>query len=175
MMLVVSRMSNRYSLLVCPSMVLRRKKYDYISDEIMRITIRKVCPLILLTVLHVATCTVLSEVVAASADKAILVKAVMCESLQKLVPANEAVVFSIELGQVYSFTEFDPVPEQTTIFHKWYHKGRLISVKKLTINPPRWSSLSSMQLRDADKGPWHVDVIDHKDQLLKTLRFSITD
>jgi hypothetical protein len=145
----------------------------------MIITFRQVCSAILLAVLLVAPGTLLSEVLseegAASPEDAILVKAVMCESLQKLVPANEAVVFSIDLGRVYSFTEFDPVPEKTVIFHKWYHKGNLISVKKLTINPPRWSSLSSMQLRDADKGPWHVDVIDQNDKLLKTLRFSITD
>jgi hypothetical protein len=145
----------------------------------MIITFRQVCSAILLAVLLVAPGTVLSEVLseegAASPEEAILVKAVMCESLQKHVPANEAVVFSINLGRVYSFTEFDPVPEKIVIFHKWYHKGNLISVKKLTINPPRWSSLSSMQLRDADKGPWHVDVIDQNDKLLKTLRFSITD
>jgi hypothetical protein len=150
-----------------------------VSDEIMKITFRKVCFALLLAVVFGAPCTVLSEVLseefAASPEEATLVKAVMCESLQKLVPANEAVVFSIDLGRVYSFTEFDPVPEQTVIFHKWYRKGSLISVKKLTINPPRWSSLSSMQLRYADKGPWHVDVIDHNDKLLKTLRFSITD
>ena len=148
---------------------------DYVSDEIMKITFKKVCFAILLAVVIVAPGTVLSEEVAASPEEAILVKAVMCESLDKLVPANEAVVFSINLGRVFSFTEFDPVPEQTVIFHKWYHKGKLISVKKLTINPPRWSSLSSMQLRDADKGPWHVDVVDHNAKLFKTLRFSITD
>ena len=152
---------------------------DYVSDEIMKITFRKVCFAILLAVVIVGPGAVLSEVlgveVTASSEEAILIKAVMCESLDKLVPANEAVVFSINLGRVYSFTEFDPVPEQTVIFHKWYHKGKLISVKKLTINPPRWSSLSSMQLRDADKGPWHVDVVDHNAKLFKTLRFSITD
>lgn len=104
-----------------------------------------------------------------------LVKAVMCEEIHKFSPVNEAVVFSMELGRIYCFTEFNPVPKQTIIYHKWYHKGNLVSVKQLTVNPPRWSSISSVQLRDADKGAWQVDVIDANDKLYSTLRFSITD
>jgi len=104
-----------------------------------------------------------------------LVRAVMCESIQKLTPANQAVVFSIDLGRVSCFTEFDQVTHQTVIHHKWYRKDNLISVKQLSLNPPRWSSFSSMQLRDADKGPWRVDITDENDEVISTLRFSITD
>ena len=84
-------------------------------------------------------------------------------------------VFSIERGRIHCFTEFDPVPQQTIIYHKWYHKGSLVSVKQLTLNPPRWSSVTSMQLRDADNGPWQVDITDANDTIIHTLRFSITD
>jgi hypothetical protein len=104
-----------------------------------------------------------------------LIRAVMCESIQKFAPNNVAVVFSINVARIHCFTEFDPVPKQTVIFHKWYQNGNLVSVKRLTVNPPRWSSISSMQLRDADKGPWQVEVTDKNDKLLHTLRFSITD
>jgi hypothetical protein len=104
-----------------------------------------------------------------------LTRAVMCESIQKFAPNNIAVVFSIDVGRIHCFTEFDPVPKQTIIFHKWYQSGSLVSVKQLTVNPPRWSSISSMQLRDADKGPWQVEVTDRNGKLLHTLRFSITD
>jgi hypothetical protein len=104
-----------------------------------------------------------------------LTRAVMCESIQKFAPNNIAVVFSIDVGRIHCFTEFDPVPKQTIIFHKWYQSGNLVSVKQLTVNPPRWSSISSMQLRDADKGPWQVEVTDKNGKLLHTLRFSITD
>jgi hypothetical protein len=45
----------------------------------------------------------------------------------------------------------------------------------LTLKPPRWSTFSSIQLREADKGPWRVEIVDEKDRLHKTLRFSITD
>lgn len=104
-----------------------------------------------------------------------LAKAVMCESVQQAAPVNQAAVFSIELGKVACFTEFEQVPHQTVVLHKWYRKDNLISVKRLSINPVHRFSHSSMQLRDADKGPWRVDVTDAHDNLLATLRFSITD
>ncbi len=104
-----------------------------------------------------------------------LARAVMCETVQGYSPINVAVVFSIELGRVSCFTAFDPVDRKTTIHHKWYRRGDLVTVKRLTINPPRWSSVSSMQLRDADKGPWQVDITDEDGSVIHTLRFSITD
>lgn len=99
----------------------------------------------------------------------------MCESIQNYAPIHPAVVFSIGLSRVSCYTEFDPVPKQTFVHHKWYRKDNLITVKKLTINPPSWSSFTSVQLRDADKGPWRVEITDEKDNRMQTLRFSITD
>jgi hypothetical protein len=104
-----------------------------------------------------------------------LSRAVMCESIQEYAPVNTAVVFSIERGRVSCYTEFDPVPDKTHIFHRWYRQDRLITVKRLTINPPRWSTFTSVQLRDADKGPWRVEITDEDGNLMHTLRFSITD
>ena len=102
-------------------------------------------------------------------------KAGMCESIQQSGPVNQAAVFSIELGRVACFTEFDQVLQHTVVHHKWYRKDNLIAVKRLSVAPDRRFSSSSMQLRDADKGPWRVDVTDADDNLLATLRFSITD
>lgn len=131
--------------------------------------------IIMLTAMFVVPDTAWVQDKAASSGELTLVEAVMSESIEKLMPVNEAVVFSIELGRVTCFTEFNPVPKQTIIYHKWYHRGRLISQKQLTVNPPRWSSFSSMQLRDTDKGPWQVDITDKNGNLFHTLRFSITD
>lgn len=133
------------------------------------------CLAIVLAVVLVVPVTGWSQVVSAPTEEPTLVKAVMCESIQRFAPANEAIVFSITLGRISCFTEFDPVPKQTVIYHKWYHHGSLISVKQLTVNPPRWASFSSMQLRDADKGPWQVEATDKNGKLFYTLRFSITD
>jgi hypothetical protein len=107
--------------------------------------------------------------------KLTLARAVMCETIVEYAPTHPAVVFSIALGRVSCFTEFDSVPEKTTIHHKWYQNDNLVTEKRLTINPPRWSSFTSVQLRDADKGPWRVEITDENDTLMRTLRFSITD
>ncbi|MFH0780902.1 MAG: DUF2914 domain-containing protein [Pseudomonadota bacterium] len=131
--------------------------------------------IIFLAVLFVVPATVWPQEVSNPSEEPTLVKAVMCESIEKFAPVNEAVVFSSDLDRISCFTKFDPVPIKSVIYHKWYHRGILISAKQFTVNPPRWSSFSSMQLRDADKGVWHVEVTDKSGKLLSTLRFSITD
>lgn len=104
-----------------------------------------------------------------------LVGAVMCETIENYLPVHPAVVFSIARDTIICFTSFDPVPQTTDIFHKWYRQDRLVSLTKLTLKPPKWSSFSSMQLRDIDKGPWRVDIVNIDDTVLKTLHFSISD
>ncbi|MCP4718586.1 MAG: DUF2914 domain-containing protein [Desulfobacteraceae bacterium] len=104
-----------------------------------------------------------------------MVQAVMCESIENFQPLNPGVVFSISLGEVYCFSNFDPVVKTTYIFHKWYKKDKLIFTMRLTLSPPKWSSFSRIQLRDADKGPWRVEILDAHDTLLTILRFSMVD
>jgi hypothetical protein len=108
-------------------------------------------------------------------ESPVLVQAQMCEAIEKFKPVNPAVVFSIFLGRVYCFTAFDPVFEETVVYHRWYRQDRLISNARLVLSPPKWSSFSSMQLRDVDKGPWRVEIIDSQENIMKTLRFSISD
>ena len=140
----------------------------------MKDTIRKLGWIILIAVVIAPLKMVWGQDAKAS-NNLTLFRAVMCETIQDYAPAHPAVVFSIELGRVSCFTEFDPVPEKTYIHHKWYQNDSLITEKRLTLNPPRWSSFTSVQLRDADKGPWRVEITDEKDNLMRTLRFSITD
>lgn len=104
-----------------------------------------------------------------------LVHAVMCEEIENYLPVYPAVVFSIAQEKIICFTTFDPVPETMDIFHKWYKRDHLVSLAKLTLKPPKWSSFSSMQLRNLDKGPWRVDIENADGLILKTLRFSISD
>lgn len=108
-------------------------------------------------------------------ESPVLVQAQMCEAIEMFLPVNPAVVFSISLGRVYCFTAFDPVFEESIVYHRWYRQDRLISNTRLVLNPPRWSSFSSMQLRSADKGPWRVEIVDRREKVLKILRFGISD
>lgn len=104
-----------------------------------------------------------------------LAQAVICEAMENFQPVNPAVVFSISHGQVFCFSNFDPVFEKTHVFHKWYKKDKLIFTMRLTLSPPKWSSFSTIQIREADKGPWRVEIRDVDDALLQTLRFSMVD
>ena len=104
-----------------------------------------------------------------------LVRAVICEGIEAYAPFNPAVVFSLSMGKVSCFTEFDPVTHETVIYHKWYFHDRLTTRKKLTLKPPRWATFSSIQLRQEDKGPWRVEVVDGSERVIDVLRFSITD
>lgn len=104
-----------------------------------------------------------------------LLDATMCDQVQNYSPLNRSVVFSVSVGKISCFTKFDPVPQKTQIQHRWYYKDTLTTKKKLFLKPPRWSTYSSIQLRDVDKGPWRVEIVDQKNRILGILRFSVTD
>lgn len=100
---------------------------------------------------------------------------VMCEGIKDYEPVNKAVVFSLEIGKVYCFTSFDHVPQKTVIYHNWYRSDRLITTKRLSLQPPQWSTFSSIQLREADKGPWRLEIKDQAKKILQIVKFSVTD
>ncbi len=104
-----------------------------------------------------------------------LVKATMCERIEENAPRNQAVVFPVSIGKVLCFSSFDPVPEETFVYHYWFYRDGFSTRVKLSLKPPRWSTFSSVYLREADKGPWRVEIRDQKGHVFRTLRFSITD
>ena len=99
----------------------------------------------------------------------------MCEYIEDFAPMNQAVVFSIDVGKISCFTSFSDIKQPTYAMHKWYRRDELVTTKRLSLKPPSWSTYSSIQLREADKGPWRVEILNHRSQLMKTLRFSVTD
>jgi hypothetical protein len=110
-----------------------------------------------------------------NANEPTLTHAVMCEAISDYVPIHPAVVFSIDIGKVSCFTAFDSVLERTYIYHKWYHYDKLSTKKKLFLKAPRWSTYSSIQLREADRGPWRVEITNQNGTVMAILRFSVTD
>lgn len=107
--------------------------------------------------------------------KLAITQAVMCEEIRDYEPYNKAVVFSISAGKVYCFTAFNPVPRDMFVYHSWYRRDRLITTRRLSLKTPEWSVFSTIQLRQADKGPWRVEVKDHNGGTIKIIKFSITD
>jgi hypothetical protein len=111
----------------------------------------------------------------ASPQKLALARAAMCEGLKDHAPCNQGVVFPLGIGKVYCFSEFDPVPKKTAIYHNWYYRGKLSTRVKLNLQPPRWSTYSIINLEETDKGPWRVEITDQEGLVLGIVRFSITD
>jgi hypothetical protein len=112
---------------------------------------------------------------ASAAQALTLVQASMCASLKEGSACNSGAVFPVSQGRVLCFSAFEPVPRRTSIIHSWFHRDVLIIRQKLTLSPPRWSTYSAIELRESDKGPWRVEIVDEDARLLQVLRFSITD
>ena len=119
--------------------------------------------------------TVQTNAPAESLEKLTLTQAFMCEKVDNNTPINQAAVFSVSAGQVCCFTSFDPVPQPTLIYHRWYHSDELSTQIRLRLYPPLWSTYSQIQLRETDKGPWRVEVSDQNGKVFDVIRFSITD
>jgi len=99
----------------------------------------------------------------------------MCEEVVDNAPRNPTMVFSAGKEKAVCFSLFDPVTQKTVIYHNWYHRDVPSARIQLTLNPPRWSTQSSIQLRKTDIGPWRVEITDETGRLLGVLRFSVTD
>lgn len=112
---------------------------------------------------------------APAAEELTLVQAAMCEEVADQGPRNPAVVFSIKRQHVYCFSSFDSIPEKSFIYHNWYREEKLSTKIKLILHPPRWATFSRIQLREADRGAWRVEITDQNDNVLKILRFSVTN
>jgi hypothetical protein len=104
-----------------------------------------------------------------------LKQAVMCQRVENLTPVDSGVVFSVSSGQVCCYTSFDLVPRHTVIYHRWYHRDELSTQTRLRLYPKKWSTYSVIQLRETDKGPWRVEIVDQNGHVFDVLRFSITD
>ena len=110
-----------------------------------------------------------------SAKPLTLGQAVICEEIFANAPRNRTVVFSVVKEKVVCYTAFESVPEKTFIYHNWFYKDIPSSRIRLVLRPPSWSTYSSIQIRKTDIGPWRVEITDAKGQILRVLRFSITD
>jgi hypothetical protein len=104
-----------------------------------------------------------------------LKQAAMSERVENLTPIHPGLVFPVSAGQVCCFSSFEPVPQHTVIYHRWFHRDELSTQTRLRLYPPKWSTYSVIQLRETDKGPWRVEIIDQNGRIFDTLRFSITE
>jgi len=111
----------------------------------------------------------------ANAAQLEIFQALMCEDVLTNAPRNPTIVFSITQKKAVCYTSFDQVPQKSVIYHNWFHRDVPSAKIRLILNPPRWATFSSIQLRKTDIGPWRVEITDEKGGVLGVLRFSVTD
>ncbi|MCF8069095.1 MAG: DUF2914 domain-containing protein [Desulfobacterales bacterium] len=105
----------------------------------------------------------------------VLTVANMCEGVEDFKPTFPTIVFSADKEFVYCYSKFDPVFENTFIFHNWYKEEKLISSFKLILQVPSWGTFSRIRIRESDMGPWQVEITDPNGKVFKILSFSITE
>lgn len=115
------------------------------------------------------------QLAAPQSAELVLGESTVCENVRNGIPEQTAVAFSVDLNRVYCYTDFNTVSEKSFAYHNWYIRDTLKASVKLTVRPPRWSTYSSIQLRDSVKGPWRVEITDEEGNILETLRFSVID
>jgi hypothetical protein len=104
-----------------------------------------------------------------------VVRAMVCEDVKNLLPVNPTVVFSVEKEKAFCFAEIEGIDKSDTIYHDWIRRDVHVVGFKQVLKPPRWSTSSSIALRETDKGPWRVEITDAEGNILKILRFSVVD
>lgn len=108
-------------------------------------------------------------------DKLLVVRAKTCEEMSNLQPVNQTTVFSVTRDKAFCFAEIEGIEKTTHIYHNWIRRDNHVAGIKLVVKPPRWSTVSSISLRETDKGPWRVEIEDMNGKILKILRFSVVD
>ncbi len=105
----------------------------------------------------------------------ILSQDVICERIEGGRPQYISVVFPVDIKKVYCYTAFNSIKQETIIYHVWYFRDKLVAKIKLKLKPPIWATFSRIYLRDTDKGPWRVEIVDEEGKIISILRFSVVD
>lgn len=133
------------------------------------------CALITIQFLIFFPIDLLKNLNTANAAQLELFQALMCEEILANAPRNPTTVFSITQKKAVCYSSFDQVPQKSVVYHNWFHHDVPSAKIRLILNPPRWATFSSIQLRKTDIGPWRVEITDEKGGVLGVLRFSVTD
>jgi hypothetical protein len=104
-----------------------------------------------------------------------LEKAAMCEAIKDFQPVNPGIAFSVATGTLICYTRFSGISEDTRVLHRWYRGDALATTRTMMLRAPQWAIYSSIQLRESDRGPWRVDIVDADNRVIDVLRFSVTE
>lgn len=116
-----------------------------------------------------------SPVKAQEGGQPYLTKAEICEEFAQGECVYPTRLVPISAGKVFCYTSFDSIRKNMVVYHRWYQRDQLSASFTLKLKGPSYATVSSIQLRDTDKGPWKVEVVDQNGHVYVTLRFSVVD
>lgn len=104
----------------------------------------------------------------------VIARASICNNIVEHEPLDIGTTFTNNVNKLYCFSEVLGATTNTHIFHVWYYKGVERARKQLRVHDARWRTYSSKLIQSYETGIWEVKIIDAQDNLLQTLKFSIT-
>lgn len=83
-------------------------------------------------------------------------------------------ISSTSVKALYCFTRLvNPAGTDTTIKHRWFKDGELVSEQELSVKGTKWRTWSKKPINRQAIGNWRVEALDAAGHLLKRVEFKI--
>lgn len=96
-----------------------------------------------------------------------------CKSVEEMKPIGNGTRFNEDVGMIYCFTKLKSNLETGSVFHIWYYKDKEMAKIQLPVKAKTWSTWSSKEISEGQRGEWRVDVVDPSGKLLANRKFRI--
>jgi hypothetical protein len=101
-------------------------------------------------------------------------EASICLDVVDRQPVGAGDSFEASVGKLYCFTKITGAQGLTQISHAWYYGDTQRAKVTLSVGSSSWRTYSSKIIQPHEIGDWRVDVLGPGDEILQTLRFTIT-
>ncbi|WP_282003900.1 DUF2914 domain-containing protein [Geotalea uraniireducens] len=83
-------------------------------------------------------------------------------------------ISSTSVKALYCFTRLvNPSGTDTTIKHRWFKNGELVSEQELSVKGTKWRTWSKKPIDRQSVGEWRVEAVDDIGRVLKRVEFKI--
>ena len=101
-------------------------------------------------------------------------RAAVCYNIVEHEPLDIGTTFTNNVNTLYCFSEIMGAKANTHITHIWYYMGTERARKQLRVHDARWRTYSSKLIQKHEIGNWEVQIIDSDKNIIKSLKFNIT-
>ncbi len=99
---------------------------------------------------------------------------ILCEGIEEREPANASEDFSLDINQVYCFTEVINAGDPKTVTHLWYFEDKLMAEIPLDVSGNRYRTWSSKKITPNASGEWRVETVDMAGEKLGEIAFRVS-